>query len=225
MGHFRGQYLNDADNRLKSTFLANGGTAEMFKELKAQEPDSMKLIDLIYSKGMDLNKGQGAPSDDKEFEAYKIQTSKQIKELLDKEEASDNRLNSTINELNIEHRSKLKNTMITSKLNGKSFDSGMSKEDAIFLTMRKIEGSDFLLQLDDNGNERVVKKDNPEMDAVVDGKSVTWDYVLDKHSSDYTKKNEQTTTTQRRDVVVPASTVASDEEGRYIVGHKDYGKK
>ena len=223
MGHFRGQYLNDADNRLKSSFLANGGTAEMFAELKSQEPDSMKLIDAVYQKGLELNKSTGT-GDNAEFEAYKIQTTKQIEELLGFKESANDTLNSTLNQNNIDWAKKLKNTMITSKLNGKNFDGGMNKEDAIYLTMRKLEDSDFELRLDENLQEKVYKKSEPDFEATVDGKSVTWDYVLDTYSKDYQKKNEQVQQQAPTVVNVP-NTGANDVDGRFISGHPDYNKK
>jgi hypothetical protein len=224
MGHFRGQYLNDADNRLKSSFLSNGGTVEMFKELKDQEPDSMKLIDLIFGKGIELNKTSGA-GDNAEFEAYKIQTGKQIEDLLGFKENAENSLNSAINSNNIEWASKLKNTMISSRLNGKNFDGGMSKEDAIYLTMRKLEDSDFDLRLDENLQEKVFQKSNPDFEATVEGKNVSWDYVLDDLSKQYLKKNDQQQQQQTTVVNVPPTTNAiSNDEGYYIVGHPNYNQ-
>jgi hypothetical protein len=225
MGHFRGQYLNDADNRLKSSFLANGGTAEMFAELKDQEPDSMKLIDLIFGKGIELNKG-AANGDNAEFEAYKIQTAKEMKELLTFKENSIDSVNSAINTNNLEWSKKMKNTMITSKLNSKNFDGGMSQKDAVYLTMRGLEDSDFELRLDENLQEKVYQKSNPEFEATVEGKNVTWDFVLDELAKPYLKKNnqqqQQTTTVVN---VPPASgSGISNDEGYYIVGHPNYNK-
>ncbi len=78
MKHFRGQYLNNVDSRLKASLLANGGDEEMFNELKSQEPDSMKLIDLITGKVSELKSTSNAPSDNKEFEKYKAETAREI---------------------------------------------------------------------------------------------------------------------------------------------------
>jgi len=223
MGHFRGQYLSTADNRLKASFLANGGDEEMFNELKTQEPDSMKLIDLVFGKVSELKSKTKAPSDNKEFEKYKLETAKQIQLLKDKEDAHIVNLNKALTETNAEWSSKLKDSKITSYLNTKTFNNGMDKADAIYLIKRKIEDSKYLFQLDENLNGKVMSKEDPTMAAIIDGKTPTMEEILDTYSSSYTQKNEQPATPVKREVTVPSETSSGD--GRFIVGHPDYGKK
>ena len=90
--------------------------------------------------------------------------------------------------------------------------------------MLNLEDSNLVLQLDENNNEIVIDKNNDNMAAVVDGKSVSWDFVLDKISEPYIKKNDQAAQPQKRDVVAPSQSGISDEEGKYIPGHPNYGK-
>ena len=222
-GHFKGQYLSTVDSRTKAAYLANGGTDEAFNELKSQEPDSMKLIDLVFSDMAALKSNQKAPSDNKEFEAYKVNTAKQIAELLESEANFEDKLKIAVSEKNSEWNTRLQNTTITSKLNAKQFNDSMDREDAVYLTMKKVNDSPYILKLDENLNEKVYDKNNPENLAVIDGKDVTWDVVLDKYSYDYTKKNDQKPATTTRTVTAPVAT-ESQVDGRYIVGHKDYGK-
>lgn len=224
MTHFRGKYLNTADSRLKASFIANGGDEEMFSELKSQEPDSMKLIDLVFGKVSELKSTSKAPSDNKEFEKYKATTSKQIQDLLDEKAANEVNLSKTILENNTEWSNRLRDSKITSYLNSKSFDNRMDKEDNIYLITRKIQDSPYILTLDENLNEKVMSKEDPTMAAIIDGKNPTWSEILDKYSNSYSQKNEQKSEPQRREVKVPAST-SSDSDGFYTPGHKNYGKK
>ena len=222
MKHFRGKYLSTADGRLKAAYLANGGKEEDFNELKSKEPDSMKMIDLIVSDlATQLKSSSKAPTENKDFDAYKIQTSKQIEDLMKENSGWEDRMNSAINEKNGEWISKLKSSMINAKLNSKAFNDSIDKKDAVYLTMRRVEDSPFELRLDDELKETVYNKETG-MEAIVDGKNVTWDYVLDESSREYTVKNDQKPTPPR-EVVVPTVT-ANAGEGKYIVGHADYGK-
>jgi hypothetical protein len=222
--HFKGQYLSTVDSRLKASFLANGGTEELFNELKSEQPDSMKLIDVVTAKMGELISKPNATTGNKEFEAYKTETAKQINSLMEENAQWEDKLKSAVNEKNSEWSSKLKNSMITSKLNAKSFNDSIGKEDAVYLTMKKVNDSPYILGLDENLQEKVYNKENPEMEAIVDGKNVDWGFVLDKYSYDYTKKNDQQQAPAPKVVVAPAKTTISDEDGRYIVGHPNYGK-
>ena len=223
--HFRGQYLSNVDNRTKAGFLASGGTEDSFNELKAQEPDSMKLIDLVLSEVVKLKSNTNAPSGNKEHEAYKIQTAKQIDELLKEKEGFEERLLSTVNDTKSEWSSKLKTSMIEAQLNSKSFNDSMSKEDSVFLTMRKLEKSPFELRLDSDLKQSVYNKETG-MEAVVDGKNIDWSHVIDESSYEYTKKNAQVKTPEPIRVVnAPVANANANEDGRFIVGHPDYGKR
>lgn len=225
MGHFRGQYLNNADGKLKASYLSNGGTEDDFNDLKAKEPDSMKLIELVLADSVRLNSTQNAPSGTKEHEAYKIQTAKQIDELLKEKEGFEDRLLNTVNDTRSEWSSKLKTSMIESQLNSKSFNDSMSKEDSVFLTMRKLEKSPFELRLDSDLKQSVYNKETG-MEAVVDGKNIDWSYVIDDSSYEYTKKNAQAQTPEPPRIVnAPVVNANASEDGRYIPGHVDYGKK
>ena len=224
--HYKGQYLSTIDNRTKAGFIASGGTEEAFNELKAQEPDSMKLIDLVLGEIAKLGSNSNAPSDNKEFEAYKIQTAKQIQDLLSEKEKFDGGLETALAKNNSEWGARLQTATITSKLAGFKFNDSMKREDAIYLTMKNVEDSPYILKLDENLNQRVYQKDNPENLAVNNGEDMTWDQVLEKYSYDYTKKNEQTqpTTKPTQTITAPVNKTVSDEEGRWIVGHPNYGK-
>lgn len=222
--HFKGQYLSTVDSRLKASFLANGGTEELFNELKSEQPDSMKLIDVVTAKMGELISKPNATSSNKEHEAYRTQTAKQIAELMDGNAKWEEKFKNAISENNSEWSNKLKNSMITSKLNAKSFNDSIGKEDAVYLTMKRVNDSPYILGLDENLQEKVYDRDNPDMEAIVDGKNIGWDYVLDKSSYEYTKKNDQQQAPAPKVVVAPAQTTISDEDGRYVVGHPNYGK-
>ena len=156
------------------------------------------------------------------MEKYKADTAKQIENLLAESDAFESKLQSVTSENDARWIGKLRNTEISSRLNSKTYNNGMDKEDAIYLTKRKIEDSKYILALDSEMNEKVYDKANPEMEAIIDGKNIGWDYVLDEFSLPYTQKNAQPTTTTKREVVVPS--VASDDNGRYTPGHANYGK-
>jgi hypothetical protein len=223
MGHFKGKYLSSADLKIKNGFLANGGTEEEFNELKSQEPDTLKLVDLIFDKVKDSKSVQNPGSGNKEFEKYKADTAKQIENLLGEKDAFDSKLESVVSETNSKWIGRLKKEAVNSRLNSKTYNNGMDKEDAIYLINRKIEDSNFVLALDSELNEKVYDKINPEMEAIVDGKNVSWDSVLDLYSLPYTQKNAQPPVTPVREVTIPSVSTTSGD-GRYIVGHPDYGK-
>jgi len=221
MTHFKAKYLSSADLKLKKGFIENGFTEEEFLELKNEEPDTLKLVDLVFNKVKERKSVETPIKDDKAFEKYKSETAKQIEELKAQNESYESKISSVVSENNAKWREKLKATQLTSKLGSKSY--GIEKEDAIYLTMKKVEDSPYILALDEDLKERVYSKDDPDLEAVVDGKPVSWDYVLDKYSESYVKKNDQTikqpkTTT----VAVPKSVNAGNVDGRYIVGHPDY---
>ena len=223
MKHFRGKYLSNADNRLKAAYLAKGGKEEDFNEFNGKEPDSMKLIDLIVGDLAKLKSSSNAPSNNKEHEAYKIQTAKQIEDFIAKEALFEEKLSDSLSDNNSVWSNRVKSEMINAKLSSKSFNDSMSREDSVFLINRKVENSDFELRLDDDLKQSVYSK-KTGMEAVIDGKNVDWDYVLDNLSYDYTKKNDQATTPPpARQVTVPTVN-ATNEDGRYIVGHPDYNK-
>ena len=223
-GHFKAQYLSTVDSRIKAGFLANGGTQEAFTELKAQEPDSMKLIDLVLNESVKLKSNSNAPLDDSKHEAYKIKTSKQISELLAEKEGFEDKFKTAIDENNGQWNNRLQTATINSKLASKSFNDALSREDSIHLTMKNIDSSPYLLKLDANLNEKVYDRANPDNEAILDGKNVTWDNVVDIYSQPYTKKNDQNPNpTPVRTVIAPVAT-ATTENGKYIVGHADYGK-
>lgn len=225
MGHFKGKYLSSFDLKTKNGFIANGGTEEEFNELKAQEPDSLKLVDLVFDKVKERKSLENPPkNDNKEFEKYKADTAKQIEKLLGEKEEYESNLESVVSDVRKKFIGEIRNEKISSRLNGKTYNNGMDKKDAIFLTMRRVDESDYILALDENRVEKVYDKNNPEMEAIVDGKSIDWDYVLDHYSQTYTEKNTQTPTPQVREVRVPVQD-NGQEDGRYISGHKDYGKK
>lgn len=225
MGHFKGKYLSSTDLKLKNGFIANGFTEEEFKELQSQEPDTLKLFDLVFNK---LKEAKSIVNDnakpDKEFEKYKKETAKQIEDLLAEKETFTSKLESINSEKDTYWIGKLRNTEINSRLMSKTYNNGMDKADAVYLAQRKIEDSDFILKLDENLKEKVYDKSNPEMEAIVDGKSVDWNYVLDKYSQPYTAKNDQPPKPeQNRTITVPVESGANGE-GKYIPGHPDYGK-
>lgn len=222
--HFRGQYLSTIDSRAKASFIANGGTEEAFRELKEQEPDSMKLIDLVVNNLSELKSKQTAPSSNKEFEAYKIQTATQIQELLGEKASFEEKLNASAKEINSEWAAKLQKSTLNSKLNSKQFNEGMSREDSILLTLNKIDNSPYILKLDENLQEKVYQKDNPENIAIADGVELTWDKVVDQYSYDYIKKNDQAPAQAQAPATVVTAPASSEVDGRYIVGHKDYNK-
>lgn len=223
MGHFKGKYLSSTDLKLKKVFIDNGGTEEEFSKLKTQEPDTLKLVDLIFDKVKSSKSLENPIKDNKEFEKYKADTSKQIENLLAEKDANDEKLDSIVSETNSKWIGRLRDTQINSILNGKTYNNGMEKEDAVYLTMKKIDASPYILALDSDLKEKVYDRDNPENEAIVDGKNISWGFVTDKYSEPYTQKNEQPPAPQTRQVQVP-STVADTGDGRFIVGHKDYGK-
>jgi hypothetical protein len=223
MKHFRGQYLNTVDSRLKSAYLANGGSEDSFNDFKSKEPDSMKLIDVVLNGFVDLTSSKKATSD--ELEAYKIKTSKQIKDLLGEKESFEDKLKTSVDERDAFWKSKLQGTMVKSILNAKQFNDSMSREDSIYLTTRKISDSPYLLELDENMNKVVREKDNPSAIAIKNGENLTWESVLDELSEPYTKKNDQPKERPATVVQVPTNNDNSGGDGRFIVGHKDYGKR
>ena len=112
---------------------------------------------------------------------------------------------------------------MNSILNGKQFNDSMKKQDAIFLTMRAIEESDYILSLDENLNQKVFQKNNPENIALIDGKEMTWENVIDEKSHDYTKKNDVPRQPAPARVVDAPVNAISDAEGKWINGHPNYG--
>ena len=224
MGHFKGKYLSSTDLKIKNGFIANGGTEDEFNELKAQEPDTLKLVDLIFDKVKSSKSPENPAKDNKEFEKYKTETAKQIADLLAEKEGFSGKLDSISSEKDAYWVGKLKHANINSRLMGNTYNNGMDKADAIYLTQRKIEDSNFILKYDENLQEKVYDKANPEMEAIVDGKSVDWNFVLDKYSQPYTAKNDQGTTEKPQVRQMTVASASSDEDGRYTPGHANYGK-
>ena len=221
MKHFKAKYLSSADLKLKKGFIDNGFTEDEFSELREQEPDTLKLVDLVFNKVKERKPLENPIKDDKEIAKFKAETAKQIESLKLENESFKTQLDSSISENDKKWRDKLKAEKLNSKLNGKSY--GIEKEDAIYLTSKKVEDSPFILALDENLKEKVYSKEDPEMEAVIDGKPVSWDYVLDKYSDSYIKKNDQDVEKPKSiQVSVPKSENRGDVDGRYIVGHPDY---
>lgn len=223
--HFKGQYLNDVDKKTRISFLENGGTEAQFDELKAEEPDSMKLISLALTKVVELKENTNATSGDKAHEAYKTTTAKQIKELLEGKAKFEDSLKDAVGANDAKWASRLQNATLKNKLNAKEFNGSIKREDAVLLTMNKVDNSPFLLKLDENLNQKVYDKANPENLALKDGVEMTWDDVLDDSSYEYTKKNE-VPPTPPQPVVVDAqvSKTTSDEEGKWTPGHPNYAE-
>jgi hypothetical protein len=223
--HYRKKYLSTVDSRTKAGFLAIGGTEDTFNEIKASEPDSMKLIDLVLSEVAKLKSNTNAPSQDKAHEAYKVETAKQIAELLKGKASYEDNLKEAVKTANVQSNEKLRNVTISSILNGKSFNDSIKREDAILLTMNNISNSPYVLTLDENLKQKVYSKDEPENLALENGVEMTWDNVLDKYSLPYTKKNDQPVAPVVPVVVnAPLANAFSDADGKYIVGHHNYGK-
>lgn len=224
MGHFKGKYLSSADLKIKNGFIANGGTEEEFNILKAQEPDSLKLVDLVFNKVKERKSLENTNSKpDKEFEAYKKETIKQFEEL----KAAKENLEATLQEKIIARDSEWENRFKTSKVNevlsGIKFDSSIPSDDLKLIINSKLNQSNYLIKMQE-GQFKVYKKDAPDSLALKDGKELQLEDVISEISKPYTAKNDQEGRQERR-VVTVQTDAADNGDGRFIPGHKDYGKK
>lgn len=224
MGHFKGKYLSSADLKIKNGFIANGGTEEEFNTLKAQEPDSLKLVDLVFNKVKERKSTEntnGKP--DKELEAYKKETIKQIEELKAAKENLEATFQDKINASNSDWENRFKTSKVNELLSGIKFDSSIPNEDLKLIINSKLNQSNYLVKMQE-GNFKVYKKDEPESLALKDGKELQLEDVISEISKPYTAKNDQERQPERRTVTVQAE-AADSGDGRFVPGHKDYGKK
>lgn len=223
MGHFKGKYLSSADLKAKNNFIADGGTEEEFNILKASEPDSLKLIDLVASETRKRKSTTNSGKPDKEFEAYKKETIKQFEEL----KAAKENLEATLQEKIIARDSEWENRFKTSKVNevlsGIKFDSSIPSDDLKLIINSKLNQSNYLIKMQE-GQFKVYKKDAPDSLALKDGKELQLEDVISEISKPYTAKNDQEGRQERR-VVTVQTDAADNGDGRFIPGHKDYGKK
>lgn len=225
MGHFKGKYLSSTDLKLKNGFIANGGTEEEFNALKEQEPDTLKLFDLVFDKVKEAKPTvNNNIKPDKEFESYKKETIKQIEELkaeiLTKDEVHSSKMNETI----VSYQDKIKTAKINELLSGIKFDSTIPNEDLKLILNSKINASPYLIKVEED-EFKIYDRAEPDNLALKDGKELQLSEVIAELAQPYTAKNDQPKPTeQNRTITVPVES-GSNGEGKYITGHKDYGKK
>ena len=226
MGHFKGKYLSSSDLKIKNVLKAAGFTEEQFTEFKSSvDNDSLKLIDLAFDKIKSIKSDEKPAKDDKALEKLTLESGKAIDDLQLKLENSNKVMSEAVATKDLEWRRKFVNVKMDSILGSKQFSDGIGREDALYLIKRKIEDSNYQLNLDDNLDFKIYDKANPDTLAIKDGKPVTITDVLDEYSQPYTQKNNQgTSKPEKREVSVETEKKISDEEGRYIVGHPNYGK-
>ena len=177
MGHFKGKYLSSIDLKIKNGFIANGGTEEKFNELKAQEPDSLKLADLIFNEVKDSKSTKPDGKPDKALEQYKKETIKQIAELQSELESKDKDFDLKLNTSNSDWENKFKTSKVNELLSGLKFDSSIPDADLKMIINSRLEQSDYLIKMSDGGF-KVYKKDEPDNLALKDGKELKFDEVI-----------------------------------------------
>jgi len=230
MGHFKGKYLSSSDLKIKNGFIAMGGSEEVFNELKKQEPDSLKLVDLVFDKVKELKipvKPVDNDEANKAHKKYKEETALQIEGLLKEKENFESNTAQAIADNNSNWKAKFTQSRVNELLSGKSFDSTLDPKDVKYLINRRIEDSDYLVKMQDDGSFKVFDRENPESEKIKDGKNVSLSDIITEFSTPYIKKNDQpnpANPTPVKQVVVDTAT-GGDGDGRYIVGHADYGKK
>jgi len=224
MGHFKGKYLSSSDVKVNKNLKEAGFTDEEITEMKnSVDGDSLKLIDLAFNKIRSIKSDEKPAKDDKALEKLKIESGQEIDKLNNTIKEMTENKDSVISENDSKWRTRFVSEKIASKLNAKTYNNGMDKADAVYLIQRKMEDSNYLIQLDKDLKFEIRDKNDPETLAISEGKPVTIDSILDEYSQPYTAKNDQVKKPTTQTVTVKAG---EDElDGKYIVGHKDYGKK
>jgi len=223
MGHFKGKYLSSTDLKLKNGFIANGFTEDDFNELKTQEPDTLKLFDLVFNKVKEAKPtGNDNTKPDKAFEQYKKDTIKQIEELKGELSTKDTTFNAQLSDSNKEWSSRFKKSRINELLSGKTFDSSIPKDDLMMIINSKIDASNYLIKMEDDFTFKVYNKSEPDTLALNDGKELGIMQVIDEIAQPYTQKNDQPTNPpQTKTVTVPA-TAGGEDDGFWTPGHPNY---
>jgi len=224
MGHFKGKYLSSIDLKLKNGLISLGFTEEEIAELKGQESDSLKLVDLAFNK-IGERKSSETPNNDKGTEALKKAHAKQVSELQGIIEKSEEISNSKLSEVNSKWKNQFRDSKLNEILSGKTFDSNIPVDDIKILIKSKIAQSNYDIRLQDDLTFKVFDKNNPDVEAIIEGKTLKIDDIIGEFASVYTEKNQQTTETKPEKRVVEVATVENNSDGAWRPGHKDYGKK
>jgi hypothetical protein len=201
---------------------------EKFAELKEQEPDSLKLFDLAVGSITEDLKTNSTSSDNKAFENYKKQTIKEIEEYKLKVAALETQSEKAVNEESSKWLNRLQEAKINEILSGKKFNSTLPADDLKYLIRNKLNSSPYLIKMDEDLTFKIFNRENPEAEAIKEGKNVTIDEVLNELSLPYIAKNNEAATTEEsvktKQTITVDTKTASDVDGRFIPGHPDYGK-
>jgi len=224
MGHFKGKYLSSVDLKLKKEL-----GEEKFAELKEQEPDSLKMLDLALNEVKTSASEQTKGTDDKAFANYKKQTIKEIEELNLKLASFENNENKLVSEERNKWLNRLQDAKINEILGGKKFNSSIPTDDVKLLIKNKLNSGPYLIKMDEDLKFKVFDRQNPESEVVKEGKEFTIGQVLDEYSTPYIAVNGNTQTVENNNKPTEKKvvTVQADNpvDGRFIPGHPDYGKK
>jgi len=182
--HYKVKYYKTIDNGLKRTLRSVGVTDEMIAELES-EPDTLKRLETALPKLVDITKNSVAPSGAKD-EKY-LKAVEEYNKLQKQYETTISDWQTKEKKWFSELENKEINWQINNQLGSYKFNDSLPSEDVKLIISNKLNNSPYILKMNE-GKIGVYQKDNQDLVATKNNKTLEVKDVLDELASPYIAK-------------------------------------